>query len=331
MANCSPQFQDFNITIKLSDSRKKSLKDSRKEIRNKIRKYFDDKKPDEIKPKFKGQGSFETDTSVNPIPVKVEIDGEEKTLYKYDIDDGVYFIGDEDADERKSIQTYHTWIFEAVDNHTSQKTIDKNTCVRIMFYDGHNIDLPIYYKQNEVPELAHKSKGWTESDPKEFIDWFEKKIKEQPQLRRIVRYLKAWADFRIKSNSTLKLPSGFILTILASENFYSHSRDDISLKETLVLIHATLQQSFECLRPTTPRGENLLDGYSEETIMKELEAFIKNAKKAIEEKNHKRSCQLWQKSFGERFSCANAKDEIQENKSASIATTAGTTKPWHNF
>ena len=51
--------------------------------------------------------------------------------------------------------------------------IDKNTCVRTLFSDGHNIDEPIYYKKGDTPELALiKRDGWIESDPKLFTDWF---------------------------------------------------------------------------------------------------------------------------------------------------------------
>ena len=153
MADCNNLIQEFNSTIKLSNSKKESLKTSRKDLRKKIRTDFNKNRPDEIQPKFMGQGSFETDTSINPIPRRVEIDGEEKSLYKYDLDDGVYFIGDED--DRNSIYTYHNWIYEAVYGHTAQKPIDKNTCVRVIFSDGHNIDLPIYYKKETTPQIFY--------------------------------------------------------------------------------------------------------------------------------------------------------------------------------
>lgn len=328
MANCNNLFQEFNSTIKLTDSKKDSLKKSSKELRKKIRTYFKENKPDEVKPKFTGQGSFEVNTNVNPIPRTVEIDGEEKTLYKYDLDDGVYFIGDED--KRKSIQTYHNWIYEAVDGHTSQKPIDKNTCVRVIFSDGHNIDLPIYYKQGATPELAHKGKGWIFSDPKEFIEWFEERAKGSPQLRRIIRYLKAWCDYREFSNSSKKMPSGFIMTILAANHQYKHDRDDVALKESLINIQAELSKEFKCERPTTPAGEDLLEEYSQEDyFMNELAKFINNAKRGLEEKNQKNACEYWRKIFGDRFSCSNAKDEDEGDKrSDALAAVAATSKPW---
>jgi hypothetical protein len=218
MANCHDLFTDFNKTITLNDSKRKSLKKSRKSLRNKIRKYFDEEKKDETKPKFTGQGSFVVDTIVEPIPLVVEEDGEEKTLLFYDVDDGVYFIGEKK--DRKTVQTYHTWIKDAVTGHTSTPPIDKNTCVRVKFSDGHHIDLPIYYKEeNGIPELAHKAKGWIESDPKAFQEWFEGKIDGKEQLRRIVRFLKAWSEYRETQRKDKPMVTGFILTILACNNY----------------------------------------------------------------------------------------------------------------
>jgi len=332
MANCHELFKEFNGTIRLTDARRKSLKVSRKDLRRKIRKYFEDEKPNEIMPKFSGQGSMITDVIINPIPRKIKIKEEEKTVLYYDVDDGVYFIGNENQDQRKSIATYHQWIYNAVKGHTETDPIDKSTCVRVVFADGHNIDLPIYYKQNSVPELAHKVKGWILSDPKAFSDWFNAKADEEDQLRRFVRYLKAWKDFKEFSNSSRSFPSGLVLTILGANHFYKHTRDDISFKETLVLIEAELLRNFKCTRPTTPIGEDLLKDYTgKDDFIKCLGSLISSAKKAIEETNHKKSCEIWQKEFGDRFSCSNAKDEEEKENSAGLKTLVGTHKPYCKF
>ena len=329
MANCTDLLHEFDSTIRLTKARKDSLKTSRNDLRKKIRKYFSDIRPDEITPRFSGQGSMETDTIVNPIPRVEEIDGEEQTLYKYDIDDGIYFIGDESEEERKTVQTHHNWICEAVDGHTSQKPIDKNTCVRVVFADGHHIDLPIYYKKDDIPELAHKAKSWIYSDPKEFIEWFEEQVGDNEQLVRLIRYLKAWCDYREFSNSSIKMPSGFIMTILAINNYYSHKRDDIALKETLINIQAELFQEFKCQRPTTPKGEDLLEDYAhKEYFMKMLTNFIERAKKALREKNQKEACEYWQKIFGDRFSCSNARDEKGKKRTGALAAGAASSNPW---
>ena len=292
MANCNDLFKSFDSVIKLSPSKKDSLIISRNDLRKKIQNHFKQNKSAEIMPKFAGQGSFETDTNINPLPETIVINGKEKTIYKYDLDYGVYFIGKETIEERRNIQTYHNWIIEAIDGHTSQKPIDKNTCVRVIFSDGHNIDLPIYYKKGVTPELAHKAKGWILSDPKEFIDWFEDKSKGNAKLKRLIRYIKAWCNYREFTNSSIKMPSGFIMTILATNQQYIHQRDDIALKETLVNIQAKLLSEFKCKRPTTPNDEDLLEEYSQkDSFLNDLAKFIELAKNALAEKNQKKACE----------------------------------------
>lgn len=330
MANSHSLFTEFNKTIRLSEAKRKKLRKSRKSLRKKIRKFFKEEKPNEISPKFKMQGSMIMDTIVEPIP-RVEIEyGEEKTKLYYDVDDGIYFIGD--IEDRKSEQTYHNWIVQAVTGHTNTPPVDKPTCVRVIFSDGRNIDLPIYFKHDDIPELAHRIKKYMDSDPLAFINWFNDKVKGKPQLIRIIRFLKAWRDFRQFTRKDKKMPSGFILTILACENYYANDRDDIALKETLMLIQNKLQRKFECLRPTAPAGENLFDDYNEKDyFMKCLSNFIEDGKAALKEKNYKRSCEKWQKHFGDRFPCSLAKDEEESNEnSASLASVASRSRPWAN-
>jgi hypothetical protein len=176
MAVLHKEFIGYNKELKLTDARKRSLRKSRKKLREKIRKWFKENKPKELQPKFNGQGSFKMNVVTNPIPV---YDSKGNVLLKYDLDDGIYFIEKEGEDNRKAISTWHDWIYQAVEDHTNQSPIKKNTCVRVVFADGHHIDLPIYYKKDDTIELAHKSEGWIESDPKEFFKWFNDKKNAQ--------------------------------------------------------------------------------------------------------------------------------------------------------
>lgn len=329
MANCHNLFTGFNSTIRLKDAKRKSLKKSRKSLRDKIRKYFAEEKKNEIKPKFNSQGSFDLDTIIEPIPVEVEEDGEKKTLLHYDMDDGVYFIGE--IEKRKKVQDYHDWIVDAIEGHTQTGLIDKNTCVRTEYADGHHIDMPIYFREeDETPELAHKSKGWIESDPRAFKEWFEEKVKDNAQLRRIVRYLKAWSNYRSTERNDKPMVSGFILTILAANHYLPNERDDIALKETLVLIKAKLDSSFTCYRPTVPTNEDLLANYGHKSYFMEcLQKIIDSGTDALKEPNQKKSCEHWQKHFGDRFPCGLAKDEDEGEKlSASFISTASASRPW---
>lgn len=330
MANNHEQFIAFDTTITLSQTKIDELKKNRKTLREKIRKYFKENKSDEIQPKFGSQGSFVMKTTINPIPKWSDED--KKNLYKYDIDDGVYFIGDESADDRYKEQTYHNWIYDAVKDHTNKGAQDRTTCVRVLYADGHHIDLPIYYKRNDVkdsvPELAHTSKEWLYSDPEEFYKWFNKKADANKQLRRIVRYTKAWADNK-NTTSSIKMPPGFILTILVVNNISYNQRDDIAMKETLTNIQNEIDDSkdgiFQCYRPTTPSNEDLFAGYSDtrkKNFLDNLDSFVKSACQAIENTNQKEGCLKWQKHFGDRFSCSAAKDEDEQSNLKTYSSPA---------
>jgi hypothetical protein len=319
MANCNNQFIDFNSNISLTDDLKSKLKKSRKKLRDRVRDDFKENHKTEIKPQFSSQGSSEMKTGINPIPRTIDEDGEGKTITKYDTDDGIYFIGL--VDNRKTVQTYHNWIRDAVDGYTSIPPVDKNTCVRTLFSDGHHIDQPIYFidaEDDKHPWLAHKKNGWISSDPKEFYKWFNNEASKNEQLRRLVKYLKAWCDFQNYEDNSKKMPTGFVITIWVTNNFSSDSRDDVALKNTLNNIYNQLSINFSCLRPTTPKEEDVMDDYSYENyFMDKLKTFLDTSIQAINETNQKNACYKWQKHFGSRFSCANAKDEDEGAKSYS--------------
>ncbi|MFL9837109.1 CBASS cGAMP synthase [Flavobacterium sp. ST-75] len=309
MADLSKTFIEFNDIIYLTNDKKTDLRKSRAVIREDIVKYFNEKR-DKHTVKFKGQGSLSMNTCILPLS------GE------YDVDDGVYIFGKEE--DKPTVATAHSWICDALNG---KKIIDKNTCIRVICDNEYHVDLPIYYKtdkkENEffwddkdVPELAHKSKGWIESDPYEFKKWFEGKAKDKPQLKRIVRYLKAWSD----NKSHLNLPSGMVFTILAANNYVVKDRDDEALLETLKAIQQNIDDtrfilaSYVCKRPTVDKRENLLAKYSADTRKKnfldELNGFIESGKKALELKSKKDACAKWQKHLGERrFPCSNVVED----------------------
>jgi len=294
----------------------KALKISRKALRDRIRKHFKENLDKEIKPKFWSQGSMTTNTIINPIPREAEENGETYKIYKYDVDDGIYFIGDKD--DRKDVGSYHSWIVAAVDGHTDTPAQDKDTCVRTIYHDGHNIDQPMYFEEKNIqcPQLAHKKKGWIDSDPREFTEWFNKKAAGNSQLVRMVRYLKAWCDYQNFLEGKEKMPIGLVMCIWAVQYAQSNERDDVAMKDTLVnlTLAADYQMKLSCLRPTVPSGEDLLDTYQYgEFFRNKLKEFRDSAVQAINETNAKVACGKWQLHFGDRFSCSNVQDDKQAN------------------
>ncbi|MEM8528748.1 MAG: cyclic GMP-AMP synthase DncV-like nucleotidyltransferase, partial [Bacteroidota bacterium] len=254
-------------------------------------------------------------------------------LLEYDLDDGIYFLEKEDENNRRSIDTWHDWVYEAVKDHTTKEPEKKNSCVRVFFADdGHHIDLPIYYKDGDVPELADKKNGWRESDPKAFYEWFNDKAKKNQQLRRFVRYLKAWKNFQEDEHDNQVIPCGFILTILANDNYRKDDNDDVAFKNTLKAIREQLGLgvSFKCYRPTKPTDENLLASYSneeKEEFLSNLDDLITACDNAAQEENFKKASHYLIEQLGSRFPEGKDEDEKSKNSRLNVAISTSTISP----
>ena len=292
MANCNDTFSVYHYAIKLTSIKKNTLKAARKAVRDKIRTFFKDTLEYEI-PKFYGQGSYAMNTLVNPL------NGE------YDIDDGVYLQNlDDDKDKWVAPETAHGWIVKATDGHTNEKPIDKNNCVRVRYAGNYHVDLPIYGIDAGTSYLAVKGSGWEESNPKLLADWFRSKVRAHgEQLRNVIRYFKAWADYQSQA-STAKMPSGIILTILVTEAFNAaENRDDTSFLETAKAIKNRLLISSRIDRPVKPfedLGEHLSDAQLQHLI-DQLKALIEKGTEAANESDKKKACQCWRDALGDRF------------------------------
>ncbi len=333
MANCNEIFKHYNAVIKLNDTNREVLKRVRDDLRKRMQSRFKEI-PDTDIPNhildFQSQGSFVMDTIITPKDDD------------FDLDDGVYFVGNLSKENRPLPDAFHKWVLFAVgENETYASVTDKETCVRVSYKkEKFHIDLPIYYSNTEnSSELAHTISGWILSGPIEFVIWFEEKAesgfqkaflmeskmfseyekwlndirKEDVQLRRIVRYLKAWGD-HLRGD----MPPGIVMTILAAENYVANERDDIALRDTLRGIKSFLDNNkIKCPRPTTPIDEDLFANYSDtkkKYFMDRLTTFINSANQAISSPNPKEACLKWQKHLGDRFPCSLAKDEIEGAK-----------------
>lgn len=292
------EFKDFNGAVRLDQAKRDKLKTHRKSLRKRIRDHFAEKGWQ--KPSFASQGSFPLQTNVNPIRVK---DDGGNWIEEYDLDDGVYFICP--VEDREYAKTYHDRILEAVKGHTKEAQ-PKASCVRVIYSDGHHVDLPIYWipKDGETPQIARSNQGYTDSDPKQFKEWVEARIsasKNTGQLRRVIRYLKAWKNFQEVEDTNLMLPPGVTLTILACDNLVEAEDDDESFRETLRAIWQKLNDDFACHRPTTPTDENLLEPFSKQRVLKAFEKAVGHADEADDTETKSDACKAWRKVFGERF------------------------------
>ena len=294
MLDLNKLFEDFHDEISLTKTYKDKITKGRDALRTRIGNKFEEK--GRKKPQHCTQGSYAMRTAIMPT-------GDDE----FDLDNGVYLKGYSiEQDDWPSTQTVHTWVKDAVNGHTSNPPIDKNTCVRVVYEDKYHIDLPIYIMGenrdgDSIAYLAHKSKGWIESDPKSFTNWFQGFVNDNgQQIRHMVKYLKAWKDYK---NIDIK---GMAITILVCNNFsVTANRDDISLLDTVTNIIDSLEDSFHCYKPVTPTDEDLFADISEtskNSILNGLNNLKRKLDIAINEKsNEKEATDILRKVFGDRF------------------------------
>ena len=310
MANCTKLFIEFNGELSILPSKKDRMISSRENLRRTIREDFEENHPG-YKPEFYVQGSYKLGTAI-------------RTKSDHcDLDDGVYFKSNPDDVSGKTLQK---WILKAVEETTNADPTHKNKCIRVTYSAGYDIDLPvmIFDKEHDShPLLAVRDSEFQEDDPKEFTDYY--KANKSSQMNRIVKYLKAWCDHK-----SANMPSGLAMTIFSLDNFYENDRDDIALKNTLVEIENQLNEKFECIMPTTP-NDNLFANYSDtkkNDFLNNLSSFIKDAKKALEEKNQLKASKLWQKHLGERFPNGKNEDEDDDKSKSKLKSIIGTSRPY---
>jgi hypothetical protein len=307
MSNCHEDFIRMNVRVSLTEREKQKLRTSRDAIASRIKNHFKSKGYN--MPDFKGQGSFSMDTGIRP------------TTGFYDLDLGVYLKGlGTDANEWPTTETIHNLIFNAVNGQTSIKPIKKSTCVRVVYKSpyvdnndlSYHIDLPVYaYKKSfwsdEIKTvIALKGdRQWSEnSDPSKFTEWFfeccKKNRNDPEQLKRIVKYLKTWKD---NMPEYPKMPSGMILTVLAAKNFQPHSRDDVSLIETIKVFYNLLDWLFQIMKPVEPFNDlaKSISENEEDNFMERTEKLIELGEKAIQSNSIQKSKAIWARVFGDRF------------------------------
>lgn len=349
MANCHELFQQYNNKIKLPDDKRSVLIIVRESLRKRMKLNFQNIPSLERRSlglDFQSQGSFVMDTIIRPLNDD------------YDLDDGVYFHDGISKSERPSPKVFHEWVIRSVNTDNEyEKVTDKPTCVRVQYKQGFHIDLPIYYADNyDSPDLAHTIRGWILSNPIEFIAWFEEKTKsgfekkfiyeslkyaepfqkwltdirkQDCQLRRLVRYLKAWAD--LKRN---EMPAGIVMSILVANNYAISDRDDVALRNTLNNIKIYLvNNGIRCPRPTTPVGEDLFAASSEaekKYFMNALTGFLNSANSAIETTNEQEARKEWGNHLGDRFLSTTHPSFIIKNSPnlEALKRTAAISTPW---
>jgi len=210
--------------------------------------------------------------------------------------------------------------------------IDKDTCTRLEISNEAHIDIPLYAIPDHefvsltearadsfivkaaldsakpdiwsaLPSntvlLAHRKEDWKASDPRPLKEWFRNQVKiKGEQLRRVVRYLKAYRDNQWLTGG----PTSILLMAAAVPIFNKHNRrDDLALLEVVQQLPNILREKVN--NPTDPT-ECLTNRFTKKEIEDaavKFEELCKTLANCLESSNRNQACIWMREKFGSRF------------------------------
>jgi hypothetical protein len=227
---------------------------------------------------------------------------------------------------------------------------DKPTCIRIVIAAYAHMDIPLYaipddefvtllkasierYGYDSLTEavsmaerdawtalpadkvlLAHRECNWISSDPRPVKEWFLREVEAKgEQFRRVVRYLKAFRDWRWCSGG----PASILLMAAAAPLFEKRDRrDDLALLDVVTALPARLQAG---VNNPVDDSESFTERLGEEGVEDAAEAFEEFGKAlrgATQASIPSQACVWMRGEFGPRF--PNEPDRV---KVVSVAST----------
>jgi len=180
---------------------------------------------------------------------------------EYDIDVAVIFNKDDLPETAAEARTLIADALLATGGNFRKEPEARTNAVTVWYADGAHVDLAIYREVSGFfgPTLEHAGADWHSRDPEAVTAWFLDAVEEkspeyfafveEKQLRRVVRWVKAFA----RSRASWSLPGGMIITALVDETYSSDaSRDDVSLLETIDALIARLKRNLDVDNPISP-------------------------------------------------------------------------------
>ena len=113
-----------------------------------------------------------------------------------------------------------------------------------------HIDFPLYAKYNDILYLARGKENsdsylWEGSDPVGLNEYFLNRFKDNDQLRRIVRYIKKWKQYKYANSiNPHEIPPSIALTIWSCLNFIpaTDGGTDYDLKALYETLNSIIRQ-----------------------------------------------------------------------------------------
>lgn len=251
------------------------------------------------------QGSYKYATLIKPVHP-----GEE-----YDVDVGLYFEWDEGQDVKPTSKQLRDWVQDELLEYKKVcevlKRVEvppKERCSRASYIRQFHIDSPVYHlnTDTDVRRLACLSGKWENSDPKKLYKWFKESVSgdDRVQLRRLVRYLKAWAavSFDDAPNSR---PSSIFITVVVTEAYqdmWTHRilglADDDALLTVIEKMHERLFDDRKVENPVNKEEDlNRMSAEAWYGFLPRLAALQNIAERAGDTEDEASAALIWSEAF----------------------------------
>jgi hypothetical protein len=212
---------------------------------------------------------------------------------------------------------------------------DKPTCIRIIIATYAHIDIPLYaipdeefvilaknsmerYGYDSLTEalnraehdtwtalpadkvlLANRECDWMPSDPRPIKEWFLGEVEAKgEQLRRVIRYIKAFRDWKWSSGG----PASILLMAAAAPLFEKRDRrDDLALLDVVAKLPSRLRAG---VNNPVEQSESLTERLGQDGVedaAKAFESFEKVLRGALHAGSPSQACIWMRKEFGSRF------------------------------
>lgn len=251
------------------------------------------------------QGSYKYATLIKPVHF-----GEE-----YDVDVGLYFEWNDDQDAEPTPKQLRHWVQaelleyeKACEELKKVEVPPKERCSRASYVRQFHIDTPVYHlnTDSDVRRLACLSGTWEHSDPKKLYKWFKDAASsdDRDQLRRIVRYLKAWAAVSF-DDAPGSRPSSIFLTVVATEAYQDlwaqrllGLADDDALLAVIKKMHDRLFDNAKVENPIDKKEDlNRMTEESWDGFLPRLAALQDIAERAGGAEDEASAALIWSEAF----------------------------------
>lgn len=289
-SNCHKLFLGFNDQLEIPQSKLEKLHRATEAIKKRLKIYFLSLEGFS-EPRFAMQGSYEAGTLIRKVG----------DLCDFDL--GMYFF----IKPERTYETIQGHVKKSLSPYTKADIKLLAKCVRVPYVGDFHIDIPIYFKSGDG-EFLLGSKGdvWKDCDSRLFKNWLAKESSNKPQLIRLIRYFKAWADQQ-KFKTGRKMPNGLVLTIWVVEYYEEDLRDDsafiLTALKILSYLKGLLKYQWHCIMPVLPHDDVLERLNSDQrTYFKEaLSNLISIGGEALSSENPQNSAYTWSRLLGGKF------------------------------